>query len=164
MEFDEFAQSRSAALLRYGYVLSGNEHDAADLAQEALARLKSAWPRVRYKADPESYVRTTMARLHVSWWRRRQREHPVAALPERPAMDPEIERVEAAQGLWEALATLPRRQRAVLVLRYFEDLTEAQTADALGCAVGTVKSQARDALAKLRRVAPELSELYGAEV
>jgi RNA polymerase sigma-70 factor (sigma-E family) len=150
MEFDEFAQSRSAALVRYGYVLSGNEHDAADLAQEALARLKSAWPRVRHKADPESYVRTTMARLHVSWWRRRQREHPVATLPEQPATDPGIERVEAAQGLWEALAVLPRRQRAVLVLRYYEHLTDDDIANRLGISRGTVRSQASRGLDKLR--------------
>ena len=74
VEFEDFVRDRSAALLRYGYVLCGNAHDAADLTQEALARLGQSWSRVRRREDPEGYVRTTMARLHISWWRVRRRE------------------------------------------------------------------------------------------
>jgi RNA polymerase sigma-70 factor (sigma-E family) len=145
-EFDEFVRARGAALLRYGYVLSGNAHDAADLVQEALLRLGDAWGRVRRKDDPEGYVRTSMARLHVSWWRRRRREVLTDAVPEgvhTPAVPDE-------HGLWAAVRDLPRRQRAVLVLRYYEDLGDGQIAQILGISQGTVRSQAARALDKLR--------------
>ncbi|MFI9590529.1 SigE family RNA polymerase sigma factor [Nonomuraea sp. NPDC052265] len=144
-DFDEFIQARGDALLRYGYVLAGNSEDAADLVQEALARLGDAWFRVRKKNDPEGYVRTIMVRLHVKSWRRRHREDLVAAVPEHGGLD---QYSDAA--LWAALQELPRRQRAVVVLRYYEDLPDQEIAEILGVSRGTVRSQAARALDKLR--------------
>ncbi|MEU4578679.1 SigE family RNA polymerase sigma factor [Nonomuraea sp. ATR24] len=144
-EFDEFVRSRGDALLRYGYVLSGNADDAADLVQEALARLGDAWSRVRKKDDPEGYVRTTMVRLHITSWRRRHREELVSVVPEKGRFD----RYEDAD-LWADLQRLPPRMRVVLVLRYYEDLPDAEIAAILGVSRGTVRSQAARALDKLR--------------
>ncbi|MEV4111431.1 SigE family RNA polymerase sigma factor [Nonomuraea sp. NPDC049695] len=144
-DFDEFVRARGDALLRYGYVLSGNSEDAADLVQEALTRLGDAWSRVRNKDDPEGYVRTTMVRLHIKSWRRRRRENLVADVPEHGEPD----RYGDAD-LWSELQELPRKQRAVLVLRYYEDLSDQEIADILGISRGTVRSQAARALDKLR--------------
>lgn len=152
-DFESFVRDRMTALLRYGYVLAGNPHDAADLAQEALARLGERWSRVSGRGDPEAYVRTTMARLHISWWRRRRREHPVRALPERGYADAGIAQADGDLGLWRAVAELPTRQRVVLVLRYYEQLTDAEIAQRLGVSRGTVRSQSARALDKLRHVA-----------
>ncbi|MET9247659.1 SigE family RNA polymerase sigma factor [Nonomuraea sp. NPDC003709] len=144
-DFDEFVRARGDALLRYGFVLAGSSEDAADLVQEALARLGDAWPRVRKKHDPEGYVRTTMVRLHIRSWRRRRREDLVATVPERG----ELDRYGDAD-LWAELQELPRKQRAVLVLRYYEDLSDIEIAEILGVSRGTVRSQAARALDKLR--------------
>ncbi|WP_371781569.1 SigE family RNA polymerase sigma factor [Streptosporangium subroseum] len=146
--FADFVAERADALLRYGYVLSGNPHDAADLTQEALIRLHRAWSRVRRKHNPESYTRMIMARLHVSTWRLRRRERLVWDLPEGPHLD--VLPSEAEQGLWQALEGLPRKQRAVLVLRYYEQLTDAEIAGVLGVSRGTVRSHASLGLSKLR--------------
>jgi RNA polymerase sigma-70 factor (sigma-E family) len=144
-EFEEFVRTRGEALLRYGYVLTGNSEDAADLVQEALARLGDAWQRVRNKDNPEGYVRTIMVRHHIAAWRRRRRENLVADVPEQGFLH---EYGDA--GLWAELQRLPRRQRAVLVLRYYEDLPDAEIARILGVSRGTVRSQASRALDKLR--------------
>ncbi|GAA1720087.1 SigE family RNA polymerase sigma factor [Nonomuraea sp. AD125B] len=146
--FDDFVAEQTDALLRYGYVLTGNPHDAADLVQEALVRLCGAWSRVRRKDSPHSYVRTTMARLHISVWRRRRREHLAGEPPDR--IHHEVFPPDEDQGLWEELAALPRRQRAVLVLRYYEQLSDAEIAKVLGISSGTVRSQAFRGLDKLR--------------
>jgi RNA polymerase sigma-70 factor (sigma-E family) len=142
--------NRLPALYRYAYVLTGNQHDAEDLVQEALTRTGAAWGRVRRKDDPEGYVRTTMARIMANRWRRPRLEYLVARPPEEPVEDRELHRLSETDGLDSALAGLPPRMRAVLVLRYYEQLTEAETARVLGCSRGTVKSQASRALAKLR--------------
>jgi RNA polymerase sigma-70 factor (sigma-E family) len=149
-DFESFVRARMAALVRYGFVLSGNPHDAADLAQEALARLGERWSRVHSKGDPEGYVRTTMARLHISWWRRQRREHPVRTLPEQGYVDEGITQADGDLGLWRAVAGLPPRQRVVLVLRYHEQLTDEEIAAELGISRGTVRSQTARALGKLR--------------
>ncbi|MCW2725327.1 MAG: polymerase, sigma-24 subunit, subfamily [Frankiales bacterium] len=145
--FDAFVRSRHSALLRYGHVLTGNPHAAADLVQDALERTGLAWSRVQRQDDPEGYVRRVMTNRHISMWRRLRRERLVADAPE-AAYDEPAPRAEDA--IWAALAQLPRRQRAVLVLRYYEDLSEAQIARVLDCAPGTVKSQASKGLATLR--------------
>jgi RNA polymerase sigma-70 factor (sigma-E family) len=145
--FDAFVRSRHPALLRYGHVLTGNPHAAADLVQDALERTGLAWSRVQRQDDPEGYVRRVMTNRHISMWRRLRRERLVADAPE-AAYDEPAPRAEDA--IWAALAQLPRRQRAVLVLRYYEDLSEAQIARVLDCAPGTVKSQASKGLATLR--------------
>jgi RNA polymerase sigma-70 factor (sigma-E family) len=150
-DFAEFVQVRGAALLRYGLVLTGNPHDAADLAQEALLRLSDSWARVRKKDDPEGFVRVTMARLHVSAWRRRRREQLVAYAPENGIADADLARFDGEPGLWRLLGELPPRQRAVLVLRYYCDQPDDEIAAALGISRGTVRSQAARALDKLRQ-------------
>lgn len=149
-QFEDFVTNRFPALYRYAYVLTGNQHDAEDLVQEALTRTGVAWNRIRRKDDPEGYVRTTMARIMANKWRRPRLEHLTDGVPEDVADDPELARITEMDGLDAALASLPRRMRAVLVLRYFEQLSEEETARALGCSKGTVKSQASRALAKLR--------------
>ncbi|MGW4469639.1 SigE family RNA polymerase sigma factor [Nonomuraea sp. NPDC004354] len=145
VEFDEFVRARGQALLRYGYVLTGNAEDAADLVQEALLKLGDTWTRVRNKDNPEGYVRTIMARQHISWWRRRRREHLTDDLPEGSYHDS-----HSFGELWNEVRALPRRQRVVIVLRYYEDLSDQEIADILGVSRGTVRSQAARALEKLR--------------
>ncbi len=152
MEFEDFVRARGPALLRYGYVLSGNPDDAADLVQEALLKLGDTWRRVRNRDNPEAYVRTIMARQHISWWRRRRREHLTDEVPEGSYTDR-----HATGELWRELASLPRKQRTVLVLRYFEDLPDQEIADILGISCGTVRSQAFRALQTLR-VRPAMLE------
>jgi RNA polymerase sigma-70 factor (sigma-E family) len=149
-DYEAFVASRAASLLRYGYVLTGNPHDAADLLQEGLVRLRTAWTRVRNKREPEAFVRTTMARLQISIWRRRRRESLVAEVPDTHYTDPSPEAAETSSRLWDALSTLPRKQRAVVVLRYYECLADEEIADVLRISRGTVRSQASRALEKLR--------------
>jgi RNA polymerase sigma-70 factor (sigma-E family) len=148
--FDAFVRDRAASLIRFGYTLTGNQHDAADLVQESLIRMGAAWHRVRGKGDPEAYVRTTMARLHISWWRRRRRERLVDAVPERAYTDEGLSRLDAHGDLWQALGDLPPRQRAVLVLRYYELHTDDEIATILGISRSTVRSNAFRALKRLR--------------
>jgi RNA polymerase sigma-70 factor (sigma-E family) len=149
-QFARFVQARSAALYRYAYLLTGDPHDADDLVQEALIRLRGAWRRVRRRDDPTGYARTTIARLHVSVWRRRRRETVMAQPPELPADDPGYAQALRRHAVRQALATLPPRQRAVIVLRFYENQSEQQIAEILGIAPGTVRSQAARALDKLR--------------
>lgn len=154
--FDEFVAARRPALLRTAYLLTGSHHDAEDLVQTTLLRVVPKWSRI--SAHPEPYVRQVLARESVTRWRgRRWRERSVPRLPEQPTEltdEPRSQRL----ALREALAALSARQRAVLVLRYYDDLTEAATAEALGISVGTVKSHARDGLARLRELAPTFLE------
>lgn len=155
--FNDFVATRSARLLRVAFLLTHDWARAEDLLQTALARAWFAWGRIR--SDPEPYVRRILVTTYASWWRRRWNgEHPTEQerLPERSAPD-EHGPLDDRDALWRALKRLPKRQRAVVVLRYFEDLSEAEVADMLGTTVGTVKSQASKALAKLR-VDPTLSE------
>ena len=144
--FADFVSASSPRLLRTAYLLTHDRHAAEDLLQSTLAKTWVAWPRI--VGDPEPYVRRTLATTYVSWWRRRSsHEKPTDDVLDAPAAAGTTdERVD----LWAALGRLPRRQRAVVVLRYWDDLPEAEVARALGCSVGTVKSQASKALAKLR--------------
>jgi RNA polymerase sigma-70 factor (sigma-E family) len=148
LSFEEFVGARADALMRYAYVLTGDPHDAADLLQESLVRVRAAWQRIRH--EPEGYVRTTMARQHISAWRGRRRERLMADPPERGYYDGAFARVEDDDGLWRALGALPRKQRAVLVLRYYESLSDTEIAEVLGISRATVRSQASRALGKLR--------------
>lgn len=159
--FTEFVVTRRTALLRSAVLLTGDQGLAEDLVQTALSRVAARWGTVVAAGDPEPYVRRTMYHAHVSSWRRRR---VVEVLGEPPATGAGAQATPTTDAdvrvdVRNALARLTRKQRAVLVLRYFEDLSESQTAAVLGCSVGTVKSQARDALARIRVVAPELSEL-----
>ena len=148
--FDEFVAARSRALLRTAYLLTHDHALAEDLLQTSLAKAWFAWWRI--DGEPEPYVRRILVNTYASWWRRRWRaETPTESLPDSQAHGPDpTAQVDDRDELWQALGRLPRRQQAVIVLRYFEDLTEAQTADALGVSTGTVKSQTSKALARLR--------------
>ena len=152
--FEEFVAARRQALLRTAYLLTGSHEDAEDLVQVALVKAVPHWSRI---ADhPEPYVRRILARESVSRWRRRRwRELSTDDLPERPQSSRTRPIGWRCARRWRRLAP---RQRAVIVLRYFDDLTERQTAEALGIGVGTVKSQTRDALARLRGLLPDLDE------
>ncbi len=155
IDFDEFVAARSSGLLRTAYLLTRDHALAEDLLQTALAKAWFAWSRI--ESSPEAYVRRILVTTYASWWRRRWNgEQATDELPEPSGPDASAAS-DTAHDLWTAMGRLPRRQRAVIVLRYVEDLTEAQTADLLGCSVGTVKSQASKALAKLR-IDPALSE------
>ena len=146
--FNDFVVSRSTRLLRVAYLLTSDWAAAEDLLQSSLVKAWSAWSRI--EGDPEPYVRRILVNTHASWWRRRWRgELPSAELPETGELG-HADRIDEREGLWQALRRLPTRQRTVLVLRYFEGLSEAEVADAMGCSLGTVKSQASRALAKLR--------------
>ncbi len=156
--FEEFVAARSPALLRTAWLLTGDDGLAEDLVQTALAK---AWPRWTTVAhdDPEAYVRAIVANTYATWWRRKWRgEVPTEALPDRSGGDP-FAAVDVRESVRRALAGLTRGQRAVVVLRHFDDLTEAQTAAALGISVGTVKSQNARAMAALR-TSPHLVGLH----
>jgi RNA polymerase sigma-70 factor, ECF subfamily len=151
-EFTAFVAARGQALLRTAYLLTGDHQAGEDLVQTALAKTYVAWPRVRAKEAVEAYVRRTMVTTHVSWWRRRWRgETPTESgdLPEPPGHDPTRDHDERDR-LWRHLASLSERQRAVVVLRFYEDLGEAEVAALLGCSRGAVKSHTSRALARLR--------------
>ena len=148
-EFDEFVLARSQALIRSAYLLVQDAGLAEDLVQTALTKAWFVWRRIE---DPEAYVRRIMATTATSWWRRRWIRETPAEQPivHAESSDPRLEGVAEGQDVWNALGRLPRRQRAVVVLRFVEDRTEVETAHMLGCSVGTVKSQSSKALAKLR--------------
>lgn len=148
-EFAEFMRARWGALFGTAYLLVGNRADAEELLQDAMARTCARWGAIRDKAAADSYVRRTMTHQAMRGWRRRGREWITDDLPDSGhdgGIAGHVQRLE----LWDQIRKLPPRMRAVLVLRYFEDLTEEQTARELGCSVGTVKSQAHRALGKLR--------------
>lgn len=146
--FEEFVAARSSRLLRTALLLTRDRGVAEDLLQTALTKAWFAWSRI--SGDPEPYVRKVLVNTYASWWRRRWNgETPAETLPEVVGRDAHGD-VDERDAVWHALGRLPKRQRAVVVLRYYEDLSEAEVAGLLGCSVGTVKSQASKALAKLR--------------
>jgi RNA polymerase sigma-70 factor (sigma-E family) len=149
-EFAGYVEARQYQLLRAAYLVCGDEHLAQDLLQQALTKLALRWDRLKDQ-NPDAYMQRILYRDAVSWWRRVRRERlgaEVPELPDEPADDETVERID----LHRALRELTVKQRAVLVLRYFEDLTEVETADLLGVSVGTVKSQTHAALNRLRTV------------
>lgn len=157
--FEEFVLMRGEALVRFALMLCGDRGRAEDLAQTVLARAYPRWARISAMERPEAYLKTVLVHEHLRWWRRRaSTEVPLAEPPESgraPAVDGAV--VHASRdAAWRLLARLPRRQRAVLVLRYYEDLPDAEIAAILGCAPSTVRSQATRALATLRTAIPML--------
>ena len=147
--FDAFVRARLPELLRFGRALTGSAEAGADLVQDALERTLLAWSRLESRDEPEGYVRRIMVNRNISIWRKFGREHVTAEVFDRGAEDRHFD-----DDLWQALRTLPTKQRAVIALRYYEDMSEAEIARTLGCSVGTVKSQASKALAKLRLLVP----------
>ncbi|HEY3506598.1 MAG TPA: SigE family RNA polymerase sigma factor [Actinocatenispora sp.] len=157
--FAEFVASRLPALIRLGYLLTGDHGHAEDLVQTALVKTATHWRRVN---DPSAYTRRVMVHESVSQWRRRRfHEQPLDGT-DRPTGEDTAESVVRRELFVAALGRLTPRQRAVIVLRFYEDLSEAATAALLGCAVGTVKSRTHHALNRLREVAPELTDLLPA--
>jgi RNA polymerase sigma-70 factor (sigma-E family) len=154
--FDEFVTVRSQRLLQLAYLLTRDHALAEDLLQTTLAKCWTAWERIG--GDPEPYVRRVMMNTYNSWWRRRWNgEHPAAELPEL-AVAPPQSTVDDRDEVWRALSRLPKRQRAVLVLRYFEDLSETQIAETMAISASAVRSYVTKALAKLR-IDPSLRAL-----
>ncbi|MCW2796107.1 SigE family RNA polymerase sigma factor [Nocardioides sp.] len=154
-EFTAYLNARQPALLRTAYLLTGDRHQAEDVLQTSLAKLYLAWDRVQDRDSVDAYVRRIMVNENNSLWRRgwKKREHATDVVPEAtPVRDTYDE--GAGSALWDVVQTLPKKARAVVVLRYYEQLTEAETADVLGISVGTVKSQASRALAALRERTP----------
>jgi RNA polymerase sigma-70 factor (sigma-E family) len=153
VSFEDFVRARSNSLLRTALLLVGQHRaEAEDLVQFALERAYRYWPRVSGSGDPERYVRRILANASVDRWRRiaRRAELPMPMVVPDAATQDRTAEIAERDYLLRALATLPPGQRAVLVLRYFDDLSEGETAEMLGCSVGTVKSQAFRALTKLR--------------
>ena len=154
--FTRWASERQQALLRTAVLLCGDHHRAEDLVQDALTKVAVRWSRLRDQ-HPDAYARQVMVRTNVSWWRTRRREVLLEG-HDRTAAGPAAE-VDRRLLLDRALAQLTPRQRATIVLRFYDDLSERDTAAALGVSTGTVKSQTHAALARLRAAAPELAEL-----
>lgn len=158
VSFEEFVAGSSAHLFTLARLLTGgHQAEAEDLLQSAYERTFRHWKRVCQREDPERYVRQALINASVDRWRRLRRrpEEPMRFPGGEPPVADRAAEIADRDLLLRGLAALPVRQRAVLVLRYFEDLTEIQTAEALGCSVGTVKSQAARALARLRQRAGE---------
>ena len=155
-DFSAYMQARQPSLLRTAYLLTGDRHTAEDLVQAAFAKLYLSWEKVQQRDSIDGYVRRILDNEHNSLWRRawKKREHATEVMPETAHHDEYDEGL--GRDLWAAVQTLPRKARAVVVLRYYEELSEAETADALGISVGTVKSQASRALATLRESAADL--------
>lgn len=148
--YAEFVAGRSAALHRTAYLMVGDAGLAQDVVQEALIRAWTAWPRLRNPGAVEGYTRRAITTIAIDWSRKRSSsERPSDDLPDHPQDAPQAG-VADREWLWQAVQALPTRQRAAIVLRFYSDLTEAQTADAMDCAVGTVKSQVHAALRNLR--------------
>src|SRR5215472_673558 len=150
--FTAFVRSRGEHHLRVATLLTGSRAEAEDLVQASLLKLYRAWPRIDTSAgEPDAYLRQVILNTRRSWWRARWRqETPVPEVPEEAAGEDAAERHAVGALVRQALAQLPRQQRAVLVLRYCEDLPEAEVASLLGCSAGTVKTHAHRGLRALR--------------
>lgn len=154
-EFSAWMAARQPALLRTAYLLTGDHHSAEDLVQTTLAKVYLSWDKVQRREVIDGYARRILVNENNSIWRRawKKREVSSSEIPDyRGSSDTYDEGQSSA--LWQFVQTLPPKQRAVVVLRYYEELSEAETADVLGISVGTVKSQASRALATLRAAAP----------
>jgi RNA polymerase sigma-70 factor (sigma-E family) len=154
-EFSAYMAARQPSLMRTAYLLTGDRHQAEDLVQTSLAKLYLAWDRVQDRGSIDGYVRRILVNENNSVWRRAWKRREVATdrVPDVETRDTYDEGRSGA--LWEIVQTLPKKARAVVVLRYYEELTEAETAELLGVSIGTVKSQTSRALAALRERAPQ---------
>ncbi|ADD44787.1 SigE family RNA polymerase sigma factor [Stackebrandtia nassauensis] len=149
--FDDYVRARGDALMRFAYLLCGDRHRAEDFVQEALIRCHRRWRAIERDGDPEPYVRKAVLRQFLSWRRRKvASEHVADEMAKTASGTDTAQAIAERDAMWRVLATLPRRQRAVLVLRYYEDLPDAQVAELLGCSAATVRVHVSRALAKLR--------------
>jgi RNA polymerase sigma-70 factor (sigma-E family) len=161
--FDAFVRTQSRGLLRAGWLLTGDWATAEDLVQASLAAVWQRWAKPDPLVVPVAYARQVMITTFLRWRRRRwTREVPTAELPDHPAAGDGAAEADLRDVLVRALQALPQRQRAVVVLRYFDDLSERETAVALNCSVGSVKTHASRAMARLR-TDPGLRDLFGEE-
>jgi RNA polymerase sigma-70 factor (sigma-E family) len=160
-DFEEFVATREHALLRFAYLLTADRHLAEDLTQEALVRVHRRWRTIERHDRPEAYVRKAIVRQFLTWRRRRSSgELAVDEMPDRATTIDEYARADHRDEMWAALATLPPQQRAVLVLRYYEDLADTDIAEALGCSPATVRVHAFKALHRLRdTIGPRIPQL-----
>lgn len=149
LSFDAWASARVAGLVRFAYLVTGSQHAAEDAVQEALTAACAKWSRVSRTRDPEAYVRRMIANAHVSGWRRTRRESPVAEVRETAYGDPSAH-VDTSDAVWRVCESLPRQQRAAVVLRFYEDLDYPEIAELLDLAEATVRSHIHRALAALR--------------
>jgi RNA polymerase sigma-70 factor (sigma-E family) len=151
VEFEQYMAARQPSLLRTAYLLTGDRHSAEDLVQTSLAKLYLSWDKVQRRELIDGYVRRIMVNENSSLWRRAWKRKEIATdvPPDRVGVEDHPDHGESS-ALWEFVQTLPRKQRAVVVLRYYEDLSEPEVAEVLGISVGTVKSQSSRALAALR--------------
>jgi RNA polymerase sigma-70 factor (sigma-E family) len=149
-DFRDYVRARSRALLRTAYLLTGNLADAEDLVQAALAKTYLAWDRIEDRGALDGYVRRAIVNTHISWWRRRRvQEYPTDELPDQVVADHAITS-DLQETMRQAVDRLPQRMRAAILLRYYDDMTEAEVAAVLGVSLGTVKSTVARAVAKLR--------------
>lgn len=163
----DFIVARQAALSRVAFLLTGDHDAARDLLQSALEKTARHWRRVSRSENPEAYVRRMLYNTFISSWRRQRRriaEYPTAVPPDLPSIHDESERAARRLTLERALVRLTPKQRAVIVLRFHEDLSEVDTVQAMGCSLGTVKSQTHYALGRLRALAPELATVMEVSV
>jgi RNA polymerase sigma-70 factor (sigma-E family) len=157
--FTAFVRSRGEHHLRMATLLTGNREAAEDLVQASLLKLYRAWPRIDTSGQPDAYLRQIIVNTRRSWWRARWRqETPVPEVPEAAAGEDAAERHAVGALVRQALARLPRQQRAVLVLRYCEDLAESEVAALLGCSAGAVKTHAHRGLRALRQSLGDLDD------
>jgi len=155
VRFTGFVRAHSASLFRTAYLMTGDYQRAEDLLQTTLVRVYQRWSRVERMEWPLGYARKVLVSQFASWWRRRSSHESPVLLRDEPAVGDRLEEVAERDRVWSALLSLPARQRAVMVLRYYEDLSETEIAETLGMAPGTVKSHAH---AATRRLAELLGE------
>jgi RNA polymerase sigma-70 factor (sigma-E family) len=155
--FDDFVAARGQALLRFTLMLCGDRHQAEDLVQSALAKAYPRWSRISAMERPEAYLKTVLVHDHLRWWRRSSStEVPLAQPPVDTVVGDGADALASRDAAWDLIRRLPKRQRAVLVLRYYEDLSDAEVAVVLGCTPSTVRSQAARALSALRAAIPTM--------
>ena len=164
-QFTDFVRAHSATLFRTAYLMSGDYQRAEDLLQTTLVRVYQRWPRVAAMDYPVAYARKVVVTQSASWWRRRSSHESPSLLREEPAWGGLAAEVAEHERVWQAVLSLPPRQRAVTVLRYYEDLSEAEIAETLGMAPGTVKSHGHAASRRLAELLlePELEPARPAE-
>ena len=148
--FDDWVTARAPSLLRFAYVVTGSQHAAEDAVQDALARACERWARVGRTLDPDTYVRRMIVNAHISRWRRTRRESPVEAVLAADPQPDHADRLGTDDAVWAVCRELPPRQRAAVVLRFYEDLEYAEIAGLLDCSEATVRSHVHRALAALR--------------
>lgn len=153
--FADFVRAHSASLFRTAYLMTGDHQRAEDVLQDSLVKIYQRWGRIDQMSSPVGYARKVVVNQTASWWRKRSSHEAPVLVREEAGWDGHVDEIAEHQRVWQAVLALPQRQRAVMVLRYYEDLSEAQIAETLGLAAGTVKSHSHAALRRLQAVLGE---------